>query len=248
MGSSPEYVYFIMNGIVMNQETQRYFESGQMINHDTIFQKQSCKNNLVAHTEVAVFKYEKETFLKICETFPDISEDIETFIAEKKEHIINDEFMDKNIKNDKVRKAIVDNYYELLDTDNQNQKYANKSLALKLHKDAKLFNQNRQPNVKFVSQSEKKKASKKSTSSRKRKEKKDDSEESDKSEGNPDIFDNESHDGEKSKKKQDVDTPGGEDQDREERVVTKVRDLLAVENHSSAMNIGKADLEKMFNM
>ena len=27
-GVAPEYVYFIMNGIIMNQETQRYFESG----------------------------------------------------------------------------------------------------------------------------------------------------------------------------------------------------------------------------
>ena len=44
----------------------------------------------------------------------------------------------------------------------------------------------------------------------------------------------------------DVETPG--DQDKEERVVTKVKDLLAAENQSSVLNIGKADLEKMFNM
>ena len=62
----------------------------------------------------------------------------------------------------------------------------------------------------------------------------------------PDIYDNESHDGENGNKGEDAETPGGEE--REERVVTKVRDLLAAENHSSALNIGRTDLEKMFNL
>lgn len=47
--------------------------------------------------------------------------------------------------------------------------------------------------------------------------------------------------------KNDKETPG-ENDENEERVVTKVKDLLAEENYNSALAIGKADLEKMFNM
>jgi len=75
-GSSPEYVYFIMNGIVMNTTTNRYYESGQILNHDCIVRKTSVQHNYIAHTDIAVFRYDKETFLKICEQFPDFDEDV----------------------------------------------------------------------------------------------------------------------------------------------------------------------------
>jgi len=42
-------------------------------------------------------------------------------------------------------------------------------------------------------------------------------------------------------------TPGEVDE-KEEKVVTRVKDLLAEENSNSALTIGKSDLEKMFNM
>ena len=38
-GNKAECVYFIMNGVVHNQTTDRYFEAGQMINHDCIAEK-----------------------------------------------------------------------------------------------------------------------------------------------------------------------------------------------------------------
>ena len=40
-GAKPEFVYFIMNGVVKNVDTGRFFESGQMINHETVFLRQS---------------------------------------------------------------------------------------------------------------------------------------------------------------------------------------------------------------
>jgi hypothetical protein len=38
-GTKPDCVLFIMNGVVKNLNTGRYFESGQMINHDMVLLK-----------------------------------------------------------------------------------------------------------------------------------------------------------------------------------------------------------------
>ena len=37
-----DYVYFIMNGVAKNMTTNRYFECGQMLNHDYIYLKQNA--------------------------------------------------------------------------------------------------------------------------------------------------------------------------------------------------------------
>ena len=39
-GNSPDFVYFIMNGVVQDTYTTRYFECGQMINQDVVLKKQ----------------------------------------------------------------------------------------------------------------------------------------------------------------------------------------------------------------
>lgn len=75
---------------------------------------QTVRHNYIANTDIAVFRYEKETFLKICEQFPDINEDIENLIDEKKEYTVNDDFLTKSIKSDKVRKAIINDYQEII--------------------------------------------------------------------------------------------------------------------------------------
>lgn len=63
--NSPEFVYFIMSGVVKNARTNRYFEPGQMINHDCILRKTKIIDNSLAETDVTVLKYEKESFLLI---------------------------------------------------------------------------------------------------------------------------------------------------------------------------------------
>ena len=65
VGKQPEYVYFIMNGVVQNVTTGRYFEAGQMINHDCIFLETLITQDYVAETDVQVLAYEKETFISI---------------------------------------------------------------------------------------------------------------------------------------------------------------------------------------
>ena len=62
-GQDPENVYFIMAGIVLNNSTKRYFESGQMINHDVIYKKEVIRDEYIAVTDVAVVKFEKSIFV-----------------------------------------------------------------------------------------------------------------------------------------------------------------------------------------
>ena len=66
-GQEPESVYFIMAGIVQNTTTKRYFESGQMINHDVVYKKELVRDEFIAVTDVAVVKYEAPIFIQIIE-------------------------------------------------------------------------------------------------------------------------------------------------------------------------------------
>ena len=50
IGNKPEQVFFIMAGVVYNATTDRYFEAGQMINHDALFQKTLITSDYYAET------------------------------------------------------------------------------------------------------------------------------------------------------------------------------------------------------
>lgn len=82
-GNKAEYVYFIMNGVIHNQSTDRYFEAGQMINHDCIKEKTLIIHDYVAETDVSVLKYDRDTFHLIINQFPDIAEDLKQLIKDK---------------------------------------------------------------------------------------------------------------------------------------------------------------------
>jgi CRP-like cAMP-binding protein len=66
-GNRPEFVYFIMNGVVHNKTTNRYFEAGQMINHDFIMLQTPITEEYVAESDVSALKYEREIFKQILE-------------------------------------------------------------------------------------------------------------------------------------------------------------------------------------
>jgi len=51
-----------MNGVAKNAHSGRFFESGQMINHDCVLNKELIKDNYMAETELSVLKYEVSTF------------------------------------------------------------------------------------------------------------------------------------------------------------------------------------------
>lgn len=91
-GSSADFVYFIMSGVVRNTTSGRYFESGQMINHDCVYKKQPVKYEYIAETEVSLLKYEASTFQQILNQFPDCQEDIRQIIEDMDQHVINNEF------------------------------------------------------------------------------------------------------------------------------------------------------------
>ena len=71
---------FIMNGVVKNLNTGRYFESGQMINHDMVLLKSNIQQDYIAETDVSALKYEASTFQQILDQFPDFYEDLKTII------------------------------------------------------------------------------------------------------------------------------------------------------------------------
>ena len=75
-GKEPDYVFFLMKGIVYNETTERYQEAGQTVNMDCVFQKTLISQHCIANTEVQCLRFEAATFLKICEQFPDIQEDV----------------------------------------------------------------------------------------------------------------------------------------------------------------------------
>ena len=80
LGKEPDSVFFIMKGIVYNETTERYYKAGQHVNMDCVFQKTLITQHCIANTEVLCLKCNAATFLKICEQFPDIQEDVKKFL------------------------------------------------------------------------------------------------------------------------------------------------------------------------
>lgn len=64
-GQQVEWVFFIVSGVVENTTTNRFYESGQMINHDIVMRKSIIMYDFQADTDVSVLKYSKATFLQI---------------------------------------------------------------------------------------------------------------------------------------------------------------------------------------
>lgn len=83
-GVKAESVFFIMNGVVKNTTTNKFYEAGHVINHDVILKKINIEHDYVAETEVIVLKYEADVFEQIMDTFPDFYEDVMESIEEKK--------------------------------------------------------------------------------------------------------------------------------------------------------------------
>lgn len=102
-GTQPQFVLFIMNGVVKNNSTGKFYEAGHMINHDSIVRKIDIIHDFVAETEVVVLKYEKQVFEQIMDTFPDFYEDIMDSIHEKEQidqaqKKIDQQMQDTNLK------------------------------------------------------------------------------------------------------------------------------------------------------
>ena len=68
-GYDPSHVYFIMNGVVHNIKTNRYFERGQMLNQAEVMTFSPIAGDLFAKTDVDVLKYDKNTFNLILDQF-----------------------------------------------------------------------------------------------------------------------------------------------------------------------------------
>ena len=58
-GNKVDSVFFIMSGVVQNQTSKRFFESGQMINHECFIKKTGITQDYVAETDVTAVKYDK---------------------------------------------------------------------------------------------------------------------------------------------------------------------------------------------
>ena len=78
-----------MSGVVKNLNTERYFEAGQMINHDAVFNHTDVLHDYHCETDVSTVKYSKETFLNICKQFPLIQEDMLAIAEDMNGTLIN---------------------------------------------------------------------------------------------------------------------------------------------------------------
>jgi CRP-like cAMP-binding protein len=61
-GNKLDYVYFIMSGVVQNVTSKRFFEAGQMINHECFIKKTEITQDYIAETDVTAVKYERQIF------------------------------------------------------------------------------------------------------------------------------------------------------------------------------------------
>ena len=134
IGNTPEFVFFIMSGVVQNETTDRYIEAGQMINHDYIFQNVNISQNCVADTDVVtVLKYSRETFMLVVGAFPDMYEEMKQVVEDKWAHIENTEFLKNAIKSDETRKMIISHYNDIIQDEQKQYRRTNKTLAMKLN-------------------------------------------------------------------------------------------------------------------
>jgi hypothetical protein len=56
-------------------------------------------------------------------------------IKDKQDNEVNENFINSAIASDNLRKNIIENYNDIIQSENQNQSKMNKSLALKLNKE-----------------------------------------------------------------------------------------------------------------
>mmetsp|Transcript_5915 Transcript_5915/g.10087 ORF Transcript_5915/g.10087 Transcript_5915/m.10087 type:complete len:219 (+) Transcript_5915:144-800(+) len=135
-GNRADFVYFIMNGVVHNLTTDRYFEAGQMINHDCIIQKTSITQDYIAESDVSALKYERETFLMILDQFPDINEDMQQIVKDKMSFVENQKFIKNKINDQETRNLIINHYKDIVQEEKDIYRKQKKSIALRLVNDS----------------------------------------------------------------------------------------------------------------
>ena len=112
-------------------------------------------DDYVCQTDVTVLKFDPKIFLNIIEQFPDVDEDIKQIIEDKRAIRENNSFAAQAVRDDLVRKAIIEDYHNILQEEEQEKKRNAKSLALKLNMTAKSQAEQKQPVVEFKSTAEK---------------------------------------------------------------------------------------------
>ena len=93
-----------------------------MINHDAIYKKEVIRDEFIAVTDVAVVKYEKPIFIQIIEQFPDVEEDVRAMMNDRDAIVGHAEYINAAVKDDSIRKQIVDEYYAVLNEETEEAK------------------------------------------------------------------------------------------------------------------------------
>ena len=113
-GNQADCVYFIMSGVVQNLSTNRYFESGQMINYDLIMKNAEIQHTYKAISEVSLLKYDRVIFKQILDQFPDMLEDITRMVNEQEKMEESQIVMIKGMANKLMKQQIWMNYTKIL--------------------------------------------------------------------------------------------------------------------------------------
>lgn len=61
-----------------------------------------------------MLKFDPQIFLNIIEQFPDVDEDIKQIIEDKKAIKENNSFAEQAVRDDYVRKAIIEDYHDII--------------------------------------------------------------------------------------------------------------------------------------
>ena len=131
-GNPVEYVYFIMNGAAINVETERFFESGQMINHDAIIEDKIIKQTFMAETDVSVMRYEASVFEQIIDQFPNFYKDLKKFVDDKKELEESYKFKKRAVTDVNIQKLIINQYNKIITTAKEEMLHQNQDKALRI--------------------------------------------------------------------------------------------------------------------
>ena len=81
-------VIFLLNGVVINVESQRYFEVGHVLNYKSVFLKCESEYTMMAHSqEVDCLIFSEADFMNVCSEFSDFKKDIIDLINQEEDFI-----------------------------------------------------------------------------------------------------------------------------------------------------------------
>jgi CRP-like cAMP-binding protein len=100
-------VYFIIQGVVANRTSMRFYHKGHMLNSLSIYSKQPSQYSLIAFSPIVnTLLFERDDFINILNEFEDLKNDIRE-MQEKETRINSDrKYLVENLKNSRYKQRL----------------------------------------------------------------------------------------------------------------------------------------------